>query len=81
MERSSRNFYPSPRNRIFYSIFASSNRYFTENNRWVPLSDPAKNQQVYHVNEAFQESDVAGSVNQENGSDSSPNNADGSEEF
>ena len=47
----------------------------------MPLSDPAKNQQVYHVNEAFQESDVAGSVNQENGSDSSPNNADGSEEF
>ena len=47
----------------------------------MPLSDPAKNQQVYHFNEAFQESDVAGSVNQENGSDSSPNNADGSEEF
>ena len=47
----------------------------------MPLSDPAKNQQVYHVNEAFEESDVVGSVNQENGSDSSPNNADGSEEF
>ena len=65
----------------FSSIFASPNRYFTENSRWVPLSNPAKNQQVYHVNEAFQESDVGGSVNQENGSDSSPNNADGSEEF
>ena len=38
IEQSPRNFYPSSSNRKFYSIFASPNRYFIENSRWVPLS-------------------------------------------
>lgn len=52
-------------------------------NNTKPSNDPAKSQQVhvYHVNEAFQESEVAGNVDQENGSNLSPNNTDGSEEF
>ena len=43
--------------------------------------NPVKSQQVSHVNEAFQESDVADSGNQDNGSNSSPNNADGPEKL
>ena len=41
--------------------------------------NPVKRQQVSHVNEAFQESDVADVRNQDNGSNSSLNNADGPE--
>ena len=42
------------------------------------LSDnPVKSQQVFHVNEAFQESDVTDNGNQDNGSTSSPNNVAG----
>ena len=41
--------------------------------------NPVKRQQVSHVNEAFQESDVADVGNQDNGSNSSLNNADGPE--
>ena len=42
------------------------------------LSDnPVKSQQVFHVNEAFQESDVTDIGNQDNGSNSSPNNVAG----
>ena len=37
MERSTRNFQPSSSNGNFYALFASPNRYFTENTRWVPL--------------------------------------------
>ena len=37
IEWSFRNFQPSSSYRIFYVIFASSNRYFSENSRWVPL--------------------------------------------
>ena len=37
MERSSRNFQLSSSNRKFQAIFASPNRYFIENSRWVPL--------------------------------------------
>ena len=45
--------------------------------------NPVKSQQIFHVNEAFQESDVAdtGHGNQDNGSNSSPNNADGPEKL
>ena len=39
MERSSRNFLPSSNKRKFQAIFASPNRYFTENSRWVPLNN------------------------------------------
>ena len=35
--QSSRNFEPSSSNRKFDAAFASSNIYFTENSRWVPL--------------------------------------------
>ena len=38
MERSSRNFQPSSSKRKFQAKFASLNRYFTENSRWVPLT-------------------------------------------
>ena len=38
MERSSRNFQSSSNDRKFQAIFASLNRYFTENARWVPLN-------------------------------------------
>ena len=38
MERSSRSFQPSQAVRKFQAIFASPNRYFTENSRWVPLN-------------------------------------------
>ena len=38
MERSSRNFQPSSSYRKFQAIFASPNRYFRENSRWVPLN-------------------------------------------
>ena len=41
--------------------------------------NPVKRQQVSHVNEAFQESDVADVGNHDNGSNSSLNNADGPE--
>ena len=42
------------------------------------LSDnPVKSQQVFHVNEALQESDVTDNGNQDNGSNSSPNNVAG----
>ena len=42
------------------------------------LSDnPVKSQQVFHVKEAFQESDVTDNGNQDNGSNSSPNNVAG----
>ena len=41
--------------------------------------NPVKRQQVSHVNEAFQESDVADVGNQDNGSNLSLNNADGPE--
>ena len=41
--------------------------------------NPVKRQQVSHVNEAFEESDVADIGNQDNGSNSSLNNADGPE--
>ena len=37
MERSSRNFKPISSNRKCEATFASWNRYFTENSRWVPL--------------------------------------------
>ena len=37
MERSFGNFQPSSSNKKFQAIFASLNRYFTENSRWVPL--------------------------------------------
>ena len=37
MERSSRNFQPSSSCRKLQAIFASPNRYFPENSRWVPL--------------------------------------------
>ena len=37
MERPSRNFQPSSSNRKLQAIFASPNRYFTENSRWVLL--------------------------------------------
>ena len=43
--------------------------------------NPVKSQQVSHVNEAFQESDVADVGNQDNGSNSSPNNADDPEKL
>ena len=43
--------------------------------------NPVKSQQVSHVNEAFQESVVADVRNQDNGSNSSPNNADGPEKL
>ena len=39
MERSSINFQPFSSKRKFQAIFASSNRYFTENSRWVPLNN------------------------------------------
>ena len=38
--------------------------------------NPVKSQQVFHVNEALQESDVTDNGNQDKGSKSSPNNAD-----
>ena len=37
-ERSSRNFQPSSSYRKFQAIFASPNRYFRKNSRWVPLN-------------------------------------------
>ena len=37
MERPSRKIYPSSSNRKLQAIFASPNRYFTENSSWVPL--------------------------------------------
>ena len=43
--------------------------------------NPVKSQQVFHVNEAFQESNVTDSGNQDKGSKSSPNNADGPEKL
>ena len=42
MERSSRNFQPSSSQRKFQAKFASPNRYFTENSRWVPLLNVGK---------------------------------------
>ena len=38
MERSSRSFLPSQALESSRHIFASLNRYFTENSRWVPLN-------------------------------------------
>ena len=38
MEQSSRNFRPSSSYRKVQAIFVSSNRYFRENSRWVPLN-------------------------------------------
>ena len=38
MERSSRNFQSSSNDRKLQAKFASANRYFTENARWVPLN-------------------------------------------
>ena len=38
MDESSRTFQPSSSNRKFQAIFASLNRYFTENSRWVPIA-------------------------------------------
>ena len=43
--------------------------------------NPVKSQQIFHVNEAFQECDVTGNGNQDNGSKSPPNDADGPEEL
>ena len=43
--------------------------------------NPVKSQQVFHVNEALQESDVTDNGNQDKGSKSSPNNADGPEKL
>ena len=43
--------------------------------------NPVKSQQVFHVNEAFQECDVTGNGNQDNGSKSPPNDADGPEKL
>lgn len=43
--------------------------------------NPVKSQQISHVNEAFQESDVTDIGNQDGGSISSPNNADGPEKL
>ena len=37
MECSSRNSKQFSSNKKFYAIFASLNKYYTENNRWVPL--------------------------------------------
>ena len=42
MEQSSRHFQPSSSYIKFQTIFASPNRYFTENGRWVPLKLPCK---------------------------------------
>ena len=42
MEQSSRNFKLSSINRKFWVAFASLNRYFTENSRWVPLMSPKR---------------------------------------
>ena len=39
MELSSRNFQPSSSKRKFQAKFASPNRYFTENSRWVPMNN------------------------------------------
>ena len=39
---------PSSRNRKFQAIFASPNRYFTENSRWVPCSERVE--QKRHLN-------------------------------
>ena len=70
--------YPSLSGEPYSVAFAEKTNY-TKPSKSELSYNPVKSQQVFHVNEAFQESDVTDNGNQDNGSKSSPNDADGPE--
>ena len=64
-----------------YSVAFAEKTDYTKASKSELSYNPVKSQQVFHVKEAFQECDVTGNGNQDNGSKSPPNDADGPEEL
>ena len=64
-----------------YSVGFAEKTNYTKPSKSELSYNPVKSKQVFHVKEAFQESDVTDNGNQDNGSKSSPNNAHGPEKL
>ena len=64
-----------------YSVTFAEKTDYTKASKSELSYNPVKSQKVFHVNEAFQESDVTANRNQDNGSKSPPNDADGPEKL